>query len=142
MDYDLNRFLQAQEHSYETALEEIRQGCKASHWIWYIFPQLKGLGFSSTAQHYGIQNLAEAKAYLADKTLRSRLLEISTALLELKETDIEQIMGYPDDLKLRSSMTLFMLAEPSCEVFQRVLEKYYDGKPDEKTISLCRKEIS
>lgn len=140
MAYDLSRFLKAQETSYDAALAEIRAGRKTSHWIWYIFPQLKGLGISSTAQYYGIAGLEEAHAYLSDNLLRSRLIEISQALLELPESNIESIMGYPDNLKLCSSMTLFHLAEPTCEVFQQVLDKFFDGRQDGKTIALCGKQ--
>ena len=139
MAYDLSRFLKAQERDYDTALAEIKAGRKTSHWIWYIFPQLGELGRSPTAKFYGIANLDEARAYLADNLLRTRLLEISQNLLNLPSKDIDAIMGYPDNLKLCSSMTLFHLAEPSCEVFQKVLDKYFDGKPDEKTIALCKK---
>jgi len=139
MAYDLSRFLKAQERDYDTALAEIRAGRKTSHWIWYIFPQLGELGFSPTAKFYGITDLDEAHAYLADKLLRTRLLEISQALLDLPIRDIEDIMGYPDNLKLCSSMTLFHLAEPTCDVFQRVLDKYFDGEPDKKTMALCKK---
>ena len=138
MAYDLSRFHKAQQGSYETALAEIRSGRKCSHWIWYIFPQIQGLGFSSTAQYYAIENLDEAKAYLADPVLRERLLEISNALLALDSCDPSEVMGYPDDLKLRSSMTLFSLAEPECTVFRDVLDKFYDGQEDSRTIALCR----
>ena len=138
MAYDLSRFHKAQQGSYETALAEIRSGRKCSHWIWYIFPQIQGLGFSSTAQYYAIENIEEAKAYLADPVLRERLLEISNALLALDSCDPSEVMGYPDDLKLRSSMTLFSLAEPECTVFRDVLEKFYDGQEDSRTIALCR----
>ncbi len=140
MSYNLSRFLEAQESTYNTALSEIKAGCKCSHWIWFVFPQLKGLGFSPTAQFYGIDDLAEARAYLANETLRHRLLETSQALLELTHNNIESIMDYPDDLKLRSSMTLFHLAEPDCEIFQKVLDKYFYGTPDDKTIALCVKK--
>ena len=138
MAYDLSRFHKAQQSSYKTALAEIRSGRKRSHWIWYIFPQIQGLGFSSTAQYYAIENLEEAKAYLADPVLRERLLEISNALLALDSCDPSEVMGYPDDLKLRSSMTLFSLAEPECTVFRDVLDKFYDGQEDSRTIALCR----
>ena len=137
MAYDLSRFLKAQERDYDTALAEIRAGRKTSHWIWYIFPQLGELGFSPTAKFYGIVDLDEARAYLANNLLRTRLLEISQALLDLPSRDIEDIMGYPDNLKLCSSMTLFHLAEPTCDVFKKVLDKFFDGKPDEKTVALC-----
>ena len=138
MAYDLSRFHKAQQGSYETALAEIRSGRKRSHWIWYIFPQIQGLGFSSTAQYYAIENLEVAKAYLADPVLRERLLEISNALLALDSCDPSEVMGYPDDLKLRSSMTLFSLAEPECTVFRDVLDKFYNGQEDSRTIALCR----
>lgn len=137
MAYDLSRFHKAQKGSYETALAEIRAGRKRSHWIWYIFPQIQGLGYSSTAQYYAIEDLEEAKAYLADPVLRERLLEISNALLALDSCDPTDVMGYPDDLKLRSSMTLFSLADPECTVFRDVLEKFYDGREDPRTIALC-----
>ena len=136
MAYDIKRFLAAQERDYQTALSEIRAGRKQTHWIWYIFPQLKGLGMSATAKHYGIADLDEARAYLADKTLRGRLIEISQALLDLPGNDIRAVMGFPDDMKLRSSMTLFQQADPGCEIFRKVLDKYFGGKPDEKTIEI------
>ena len=137
--YDLSKFLKAQEWHYQNALTEIKNGRKTSHWIWYIFPQLKALGRSVTAQNYGIENLDEAKEYLADKILRERLLEISQALLELKNNDIEYIMGSSiDKVKLLSSMTLFHLAEPTCETFTKVIEKYYGGQLDSKTVELCK----
>lgn len=137
MSYDLSRFHRAQAGSYETALAEIRAGRKRSHWIWYIFPQIQGLGYSSMAQYYAIQDLDEARAYLADPVLRGRLLEISGALLALEDSDPSRVMGWPDDLKLRSSMTLFALAEPGCSVFTEVLQKFYDGEPDSRTAVLA-----
>lgn len=136
MKDDLKRFLDAQKYDYDPALREIRSGHKRSHWIWYIFPQLKALGYSDTAKKYGIRDLDEAKAYLNEPTLRSRLIEISEALLALPENDPLKVMGHPDDLKLRSSMTLFAAADPECTVFQRVLDKFYSGKPDTKTLDL------
>ena len=138
MSYDLSRFHAAQARDYDTALSEIRAGRKRSHWMWYIFPQIRGLGFSSTAQYYALSGLGEAKAYLADPVLRQRLLEISGALLELDSSDPSQVMGYPDDLKLRSSMTLFAQADPDCPVFPAVLRKFYHGSPDERTLALLR----
>ena len=132
----MKRFLEAQERDYEQALREIRAGRKRSHWIWYIFPQLKELGYSDTAKFYGIRDLEEAKAYLAEPVLRERLIRISEALLALPGSDPGAVMGYPDDLKLRSSMTLFMAAEPDCPVFRQVLEKFYRGEPDPKTLKL------
>ena len=131
--YNLTRFYKAQEMDYETALSEIKSGRKRSHWMWYIFPQLKGLGMSGMADYYGIDGLEEAKAYLNDEILRARLIEISSALLTLDTSDARAVMGSPDHLKLRSSMTLFSLADPDEEVFKKVLDKYYGGKPDPKT---------
>ena len=137
--YDLSRFISAQEFDYETALAEINRGYKTSHWIWYIFPQLRALGSSGTAKYYGIENLDEAKEYLANEILRGRLLEICQALLELKNNDIEYIMGSSiDKKKLLSSMTLFHLADPTCETFTKVIEKYFGGQLDSKTVNLCK----
>ena len=112
--YDLNRFLSAQRRDYAAALREIRSGRKRSHWIWYIFPQVAGLGMSSTSQFYAISGLDEARAYLSEPTLRAHLLEISGALLALEESDPTAVFGFPDDLKLRSSMTLFAAAASRC----------------------------
>ena len=135
----LDRFLKAQASSYDAALREICAGRKRSHWIWYIFPQIQGLGFSSTAQFYAIADMEEARAYLSEPTLRARLLEISEALLTLDSNDPTEVMGYPDDLKLRSSMTLFAEAEPECEVFQKVLDKFYDGRKDQRTLQILKR---
>ena len=144
MPYDLTRFKRAQERDYETALAEIRTGAKQSHWMWYIFPQIKGLGFSDVADYYGLDGVDEASAYLADDLLRSRLVEISESLLSLESNDPGQVLGYPDDLKLRSSMTIFLVAaeklrryEKAAQVFQAVLDKFFDGKKDDKTLSMC-----
>ena len=134
--YDLSRFIKAQETDYERALSEIRSGHKRSHWIWYIFPQIDGLGFSSTAQYYAIKDRKEAEEYLKNDLLRERLVEISEALLLLESNDAGEVMGYPDDLKLRSSMTLFHEVAPEMDVFQKVLDKFFEGKPDQKTIEL------
>jgi len=139
MAADLSRFLKAQEQDYEQALREIRSGRKRSHWMWYIFPQIQGLGFSPTAQYYAIQDLQEARDYLAHPVLGARLKEISSALLDLNGLSASEIFGYPDDLKLRSSMTLFRMADWNEPVFLEVLEKYYDGKPDARTVELAGK---
>lgn len=133
---DLQRFLSAQETSYATALAEIKRGRKTSHWMWYVFPQLHGLGFSETARFYGIRDAHEAAAYLRHPVLGRRLLEISQALLALESTDATRILGSPDDLKLRSSMTLFAALENADPVFQRVLDKFYHGTKDPKTLQL------
>lgn len=131
----LERFVKAQEHDYGYALQEIKNGHKRSHWMWYIFPQLKGLGRSETATYYGIENRAEAAAYLAHPVLGSRLLEICGELLKLDTSDAHAVFGRPDDLKLKSSMTLFYLVSGN-PVFKAVLDKYFDGEMDALTISL------
>jgi uncharacterized protein (DUF1810 family) len=132
----LKRFIEAQAHDYEIALAEIRAGRKRSHWMWYIFPQIKGLGLSSTSQHYAIRDLKEAQAYLRHPVLGVRLIGISKALLELKSSNASLIFGSPDDLKLRSSMTLFAAVPDSDPVFQQVLQKYFQGKTDPHTLTL------
>lgn len=140
MAYDLMRFLQAQEGSYSQALAEIKQGRKASHWMWYIFPQMKGLGRSSMSEFYGISGVEEARAYLKDPVLGARLEEICNALLALDAEDIVRVMGRPDDKKLKSSMTLFEAAAEDPAVFQKVLEKYYRGKRDGCTLRMLGME--
>lgn len=144
MAYDLTRFLQAQEGrpegSYSQALAEIKQGRKVSHWMWYIFPQMKGLGRSSMSEFYGISGVEEARAYLKDPVLGARLEEICNALLALDAEDIVQVMGRPDDKKLKSSMTLFEAAAEDPAVFQKVLGKYYRGKRDGCTLRMLGME--
>jgi len=135
----LDRFVKAQEGDYARALGEIRSGRKRSHWMWYIFPQLRGLGFSSTAQYYGLRDLEEAVDYMAHPLLGPRLTEICEALLGLETNNASAVLGYPDDLKLRSCMTLFELAAPEQPVFARVLEKYYAGRRDSRTLELLGK---
>ena len=134
---DLNRFIEAQELDYLVALNEIKNGKKRSHWIWYIFPQLAFLGNSSTAKYYGIKDLDEAKLYLENEYLKNHLIEISKELLKIDKR-IEDIVNYPDDLKIKSSMTLFNYVDPSIEVFKKVLDKFYDGKKDEVTLEKIR----
>ena len=138
MGFDLDRFKKAQEEDYPYALQEIKTGRKRSHWIWYIFPQLKGLGFSSMSEYYGIDGRAEAQAYIADSVLRARLVEISQALLALESNNPTQVMGYPDDLKLKSSMTLFAEVAPDIPVFEQVLQKFFSGEKDSRTLKLLR----
>lgn len=132
----LQRFLDAQRTDYATALAELTAGRKRSHWMWYIFPQLRGLGFSETARYYGIQDAAEAAAYLAHPVLGSRLLEISRALLALPGSDANRIFGSPDDMKLRSSITLFGAVPGTDPVFQAVLDKFFGGAKDAKTLQI------
>lgn len=129
----LDRFLEAQERMYETALKEIKNGEKESHWMWYIFPQLRGLGKSRMAYAYGINGLEEAKAYLAHPVLSTRLIEISEALLKHKNQDIENILGDIDAMKLRSSMTLFAIISYNDSVFHQILDCFYNGEMDELT---------
>lgn len=136
----LNRFLTAQEKDYATALAEIRQGRKRSHWMWYIFPQIEGLGHSSMARHYAIRDLAEATAYLAHPVLGPRLVEISQALLGLSSNDATAVMGSPDDLKLCSCMTLFSLVPGADVVFVQVLAKFFKSRIDERTAAIFRGE--
>ena len=126
----LERFIEPQEQDYEQALKEIRNGRKVSHWIWYIFPQLRGLGKSYMSDYYGIRDLDEAKAFLQDPYLGKHLQKISEALLNLDNDNATQIMGRPDDMKLKSSMTLFACADPENAVFEKVLEKFYNGHKD------------
>ena len=132
----VDRFLSSNRREYPYALEEIRAGRKRSHWIWYIFPQLKGLGMSPTSQYYGIEDLDEARAFLDHPVLGAHLREISQALMELDTSDPDSVMGYPDNLKLCSCMTLFEAAAPEEKVFGRVLDKFYGGQRDRLTLEL------
>ncbi|MCQ2492495.1 MAG: DUF1810 domain-containing protein [Lachnospiraceae bacterium] len=141
--YYIQRFVDAQNSpyaGYETALKEMKNGRKVSHWIWYIFPQLKQLGRSSTAKHYGISGLKEAMEYMKHPLLKERLLEISNVILKLPGDDPHRLMGFPDDLKLQSCMTLFTYASDE-DVFQKVLDKYYAGKKDSKTVEIIQEDI-
>lgn len=132
MEFSLDRFRSAQEGSYETALQEIKSGRKQSHWMWYVFPQIRGLGHSTMAMYYEIQSREEAEQYWADSVLSARLREISRELLKQNDS-IDRILGYPDNLKLRSSMTLFYLVTRET-LFKEVLDKFYGGKLDEYTV--------
>ena len=133
-NFNLQRFLDAQEDVYPVALKEIRNGGKRSHWIWYIFPQIEGLGQSYASHYYGIEDIEEAKAYLQQPILKQRLLEISNALLEVEGKTSFEIFGTLDAIKVQSSMTLFHITNPEEEVFKQVLDKYYDGTLDGNTI--------
>ena len=137
--HDLERFYKAQEYDYETALSEIRNGRKESHWMWYIFPQITGLGRSTTAEYYAIKSKEEAKGYIEDPVLGKRLIEISQALFQIESDDAEMVMGWPDNLKVRSCMTLFAEVAPEQPVFRNVLEKFYDGEMDGKTLDILKK---
>ena len=133
---DLSRFVKAQEQDYAIALAEIKSGRKRSHWMWYIFPQITGLGFSETSKFYAIRDQAEAEAYVAHPVLGRRLIEICNALLMLDDDHATRILGSPDDLKLKSSMTLFAVLPEAHPVFERVLTKYFNGMKDWETLRL------
>src|SRR5690606_21611444 len=132
--FDLERFVEAQQRDYAIALAELRDGAKRSHWIWYVFPQLRGLGRSAIARHYGISGLGEARAYLAHPLLGPRLEECAQTLLAHRGRSARQILGSPDDLKLRSSMTLFQAADPQRMVFAEVLRAFFAGEADAATL--------
>lgn len=134
--HDLGRFVRAQEADYERALSEIRGGRKQSHWMWYVFPQLDGLAFSSTSRRYAIRGLDEARAYLAHPVLGPRLLECAEAALGVEGRSASEIFGSPDDLKLRSCATLFARVSPPDSVFDRLLGKYDRGGRDGRTLRL------
>ncbi len=134
--FDLNRFLSAQAGVYPQVLTELRAGQKQSHWIWFIFPQMKGLGQSSHSNFYGIASLEEATAYWHHSILGPRLEECTILVNQVLKRPIEQILGYPDDLKFRSSMTLFSRAATDTTVFNQALDKYFAGRPDQLTLEL------
>ena len=132
--YDLNRFVEAQEADYLVALAELRAGRKRTHWIWYIFPQIAGLGHSAMSERYAIRNELEARAYLAHPVLGPRLIECAEAVLGIEGRSATEIMGSPDDLKLRSCATLFAHVSPEQSVFHKILDKYYSSEPDRVTL--------
>ena len=138
--YDLERFVSAQKDDYETAFSEIENGRKRGHWMWYIFPQIQGLGFSETSRYYALKDLHEAEAFLTHELLGSRLIKITNQLLQLKEDDANRIFGSPDDLKLKSSMTLFCSLDGADPVFEAVLDKFFKGIKDEKTLKMMGKQ--
>lgn len=131
---DLQRFVEAQARVYDSVLDELRAGRKRSHWMWFVFPQLRGLGSSPTAQHYGIASLEEARAYLDHPVLGTRLRECVALVNEIQGRSAEQIFGWPDDLKLRSSLTLFARATDDNHDFLALLDKYYGGQQDPLTV--------
>jgi uncharacterized protein (DUF1810 family) len=137
--YDLARFVEAQARSYRQALAEIKAGRKQSHWMWYVFPQFAGLGNSPTSRHYAIKSVEEARAYLAHPVLGPRMVECADALLQTKERSAHDIFGSPDDLKLRSSATLFASVSTPGSIFDRIIERYFDGEPDDRTTALISK---
>ena len=137
-DTGINRFIRAQENIYPQVVNELQNGKKTSHWMWFIFPQIEGLGFSSTSKYYSIRTIAEAKEYVMHPLLGKRLLECSTILLNIKGKSAESIFGYPDTLKLQSSMTLFSFTSPESTVFLNVLNKYFNNKKDQKTLDILK----
>lgn len=136
---NLTRFIEAQKDVYKISLQEVKNGKKVSHWMWYIFPQIQGLGHSETAIFYAIKDKREAIQYLNHPILGERLVEISNELLRLRTNDSVEVLGYTDSLKLKSSMTLFSLLDNSNSVFQKVLDKFFDGKKDENTIHIINR---
>ncbi len=136
--FDLDRFVRAQDGAFATALAEIRGGRKRSHWMWYVLPQIAGLGFSAMSQRYAIQGMAEAQAYLEHPVLGPRLIECVEALLTIEGRSANEIFGSPDDLKLRSCATLFAQVTPPGSVFEQLLEKCFDGARDPRTLELLQ----
>ena len=138
--FDLTRFVSAQKEVFLLALSEVKQGRKRSHWMWFIFPQLRGLGHSPTSQRFGISGIDEARAYLDHELLGPRLRTISEATLAIENRSAREIFGSPDDLKLRSSATLFAQVSESGSVFQQILSKYFDGRADRRTLELLESD--
>lgn len=136
--FDLQRFVAAQDAVLDVVLAELRAGRKRSHWIWFVFPQLAALGLSPMAKRYGLRSLSEARAYLAHPVLGERLRHCCGLLLQLEGVSAHQVLGHPDDLKLRSCLTLFQLAAPDEALFRECLERFYGGQPDGSTVELCR----
>lgn len=136
----LQRFLEAQKESYDFALSEIMKGRKRSHWMWYIFPQMAGLGYSETSRYYGIKSKSEAQAYLNHPILGARLIEISEVLLSTSLNDALSVFGSPDDLKLHSCMTLFASLKDTHPVFLDVIDRFFQGEKDSRTIALLQRK--
>lgn len=134
--HDLSRFVQAQARNYDQALSEVRGGRKQSHWMWYVFPQFDGLGFSSTSRRYAIKSSAEAEAYLRHPVLGPRLVECCEAVIGVRGRSANEMFGSPDDMKLRSCATLFARVSGPGSVFERLIGKYFEGVPDQRTLQL------
>jgi uncharacterized protein (DUF1810 family) len=137
--YDLARFVDAQASDYDRAISEIRKGQKETHWMWYVFPQFDGLGFSPRSKHYAIKSVAEAEAYLRHPILGPRLRESAEAALAVEGRSASDVFGSPDDMKLQSSATLFAAVSPAGSLFDKVLEKYFDGERDSRTVDLLKR---
>ncbi len=140
--YNLNRFIEAQMTTYEGAMLELARGRKDSHWIWYVFPQIEGLGRSDTAKLYSIKSLEEGKAYLRHPLLGPRLIEACEIILSLKDVSMDEVMGFPDDLKLLSSMTLFETLSDSNSIFTKMIELYFDDERDEVSLKIINSLLS
>lgn len=138
MEYDLQRFLYAQQYYYDTAKRELSQGKKEEHYMWFMFPQIQGLGYSYNATYYAINNIDEARQYMQNSILREHMNELLDILLNLPCDNAYQIFGTPDDMKLKSSMTLFKLADPSNVRFDKILQKFFAGEQDEYTIQILK----
>ena len=136
--FNLQSFVDAQATAYREVCEELRAGRKRSHWIWFIFPQMRGLGHSEMAQHYGVSSREEAEAYLAHPVLGARLRECTRLVVEVEGRSVDQIFGYPDNLKFHSSMSLFASAAPDEPVFREALQKYFGGQLDPNTVALLK----
>ena len=134
--FNLNRFIKPQEETYSSAMDELKSGSKYGHWMWFIFPQLEGLGSTEMTKKFSIKSIEEAKAYLKHAILGERLLESCEILLKLEDVSISDVMGFPDDLRLRSSMTLFESASSKNSIFSKVLDEYYESSRDNKTLDL------
>lgn len=134
--YDLDRFVTAQSGVYDQALTELSAGRKRTHWMWFIFPQFAGLGHSAMSQRYAIKSIEEAKAYLAHPILGPRLRQCVDAMISVKVRSAHDILGYPDDLKFRSSMTLFSAVSEAVSPFERAIDRFFEGEPDRKTLDL------
>jgi uncharacterized protein (DUF1810 family) len=138
IDNTLSRFLSAQQSIYPQVIKELLDGKKTTHWMWFIFPQIDGLGHSSTAKYYSIKSIEEAKDYLAHPVLGARLLECSNTILKIEGKSVDYIFGSPDNMKLKSCMTLFNFVSPENKVFEDVLKKYFSFKQDEQTLSILK----
>ncbi len=137
-DFDLTRFREVQDDVYASVIKELKAGKKRTHWMWFIFPQVEGLGQSSISRHYAIKSRQEAIAYLIEPLLGKRLIECATALLQIEGRSAKEIFGYPDDLKLHSSMTLFNIVAPEQPVFGQVLQKYFNNNKDARTVEILK----
>ena len=138
--YNLERFVSRQKDSYNTAYKELSQGMKQSHWMWWIFPQIIGLGMTSISKEYSIKSIEEARAFLDHPYLGKNLKEICKVMLHIESNDASHVMGYPDDLKLCSSMTLFIAADPEEKLFQQVLDKFFNGRKDFRTLDILKSQ--